>query len=195
MRAALFFILCALLSALSVAQTQPARVINLPAPASSATPLIAPTMMPPVATPEAATTAKSTNVATVKTAKGIITVSPEKASPVRVAQFETAPVIDGLLDEEVWRRAPVFKDFYQTRPGDNIAPSQPTEAMIGYDAKFLYLAFRAYDAPGKVRATVAKRDAVFDDDWIGVILDTFNDKRRAYQFFFNPLGVQADAVR
>ncbi|HYN86731.1 MAG TPA: DUF5916 domain-containing protein, partial [Pyrinomonadaceae bacterium] len=119
---------------------------------------------------------------------------PEKASPVSIPKLEKAPVIDGKLDDEVWKSAARFKDFYQTQPGDNIAPSQQTEAYIGYDEKFLYVAFRAYDEPDKVRATIAKRDNIFNDDYIGVILDTFNDKRRAYELFFNPLGIQADAV-
>jgi len=66
--------------------------------------------------------------------------------------------------------------------------------LAGYDSKFIYFAFHAYDDPSKVRATVAKRDAIFDDDVVGVILDTFNDKRRAYELFFNPLGVQQDGI-
>ncbi|HVF28244.1 MAG TPA: sugar-binding protein, partial [Pyrinomonadaceae bacterium] len=164
------------------------------APATpAASPLVAPTTTPVSAKPLEGKTATPTP--TPAPAKGAIVVPPEKALPIRVTRFASAPVIDGKLDEEVWKESPVFRDFYQIRPGDNIAPTQPTEAMIGYDAKFLYLAFRVTDAPGKVRATVAKRDSVFEDDWVGVILDTFNDKRRAYQFFFNPLGVQADAVR
>ncbi len=119
---------------------------------------------------------------------------PEKSQPVRVARFESAPVIDGILDEEVWKNAAPMKDFYQVSPGDNIAPSQRTEVRIGYDDKFLYLAFQAFDEAGKVRATVAKRDQVFDDDNVTVYLDTFNDQRKAYLFTFNPHGIQADAV-
>ena len=94
----------------------------------------------------------------------------------------------------MWKTAAVFKDFYQIHPGDNIAPSQPTEVLIGYDAKYLYIAFRCYDEPDKVRATVAKRDDIFDDDYVGIFLDTFNDRRRAYVLIFNPLGVQADGI-
>ncbi|HWT00477.1 MAG TPA: DUF5916 domain-containing protein [Pyrinomonadaceae bacterium] len=123
-----------------------------------------------------------------------IVVPPEKANPVRVSKFESAPVIDGKLDDEVWKTAAVFKDFLQFRPGDNIAPTQPTEVLMGYDAKFVYFAFRAHDEPGKVRVTVPKRDQVFDDDTVGVYLDTFNDRRRAYVLVFNPLGVQADGI-
>jgi hypothetical protein len=118
----------------------------------------------------------------------------EKRQPVSIPQFEKPPVIDGVLNEDVWKNAAVLKDFYQVRPGDNIAPSQPTELMIGYDSKFLYVAFRAHGEAGKVRATVAKRDAVQDDDHVRLYLDTFNDQRRAYVFIFNPLGVQQDGI-
>lgn len=127
-------------------------------------------------------------------AKPTITLPPEKARPVTIPRFEHPPVIDGKLDDEVWKSAAVFKDFYQINPGDNIAPSKPTEVMMGYDAKTIYFAFHCYDEPGKVRATVAKRDNVFDEDNVRIYLDTFNDQRRAYILGFNPLGVQQDGI-
>src|SRR5205807_6223078 len=96
-------------------------------------------------------------------AKPGLVLPPEKAQPVRMPRFDKAPVIDGKLDDEVWKQAAVLKDFYQVQPGDNIAPSKPTEVMLGYDSKTLYLAFHCYDEPDKVRATVAKRDEVFGD--------------------------------
>jgi len=65
---------------------------------------------------------------------------------------------------------------------------------LGYDERNLYVAFHAFDKPGRVRATVAKRDAVANDDSVAMYLDTFNDQRRAYILVFNPLGIQADGV-
>ena len=126
--------------------------------------------------------------------KHTVVVPPEKIKPLVVPRFDKPPVIDGKLDEDVWKQAAVFKDFYQTNPGDNIAPSKPTEAMIGYDARTLYLAFHCYDDPDKVRATVAKRDDIFNEDNVRIYLDTFNDQRRAYVLGWNPLGIQADAI-
>jgi Domain of unknown function (DUF5916)/Carbohydrate family 9 binding domain-like len=120
----------------------------------------------------------------------------EKSEPTRVPRFSEPPMIDGLLTDEVWKQAAVLKDFYQTNPGDNTAPSYPTEALIGYDSKTLYLAFRAFDEPDKVRATIARRDALLEtDDSVRILLDTFNDRRRAYVLAFNPLGVQQDGIR
>jgi hypothetical protein len=119
---------------------------------------------------------------------------PAKTEPLRLPRFDRAAVIDGDLGDEIWKNALVLKDFYQVQPGDNIAPSQPSEVLLGYDAKALYIGFRAYDEPDKVRATVAKRDGIFSDDYVGVYLDTFNDKRKAYTLYFNPHGIQQDGI-
>src|SRR5438874_5743980 len=135
--------------------------------------------------------------ASAQTANGVkhsIAVPPEKAKSITIPRFDKSPLIDGKLDDEVWKTAAVFKDFYQTHPGDNITPSKPTEAMIGYDAKTIYFAFHCYDEPDKIRATVAKRDEVFGEDNVRVFLDTFNDQRRAYVLGWNPLGVQQDGI-
>jgi Domain of unknown function (DUF5916)/Carbohydrate family 9 binding domain-like len=119
---------------------------------------------------------------------------PEKAGPAVVPRFEHPPVIDGKLDEDIWNKAVVLRDFQQFQPGDNIAPTKPTEVRIGYDAKFIYFAFHCYDDPQKVRATVARRDDIFSEDNVLIFLDTFNDKRKAYMLSFNPFGIQADGV-
>jgi hypothetical protein len=103
-------------------------------------------------------------------------------------------VIDGRIDDDAWAGAARLEAFHQVQPGDNLAPSQPTTVLIGYDRRALYLAFRADDTSGHVRATLARRDAINDDDIVGVYLDTFHDRRRAYYIFFNPYGIQADGI-
>ncbi len=119
---------------------------------------------------------------------------PEKSHPVTVPKISAPPIIDGKLDEEMWKTAAVFKDFIQTDPGDNVASSKPTEAYLAYDEKNLYIGFKCWDDPGKIRATVAKRDEVFGEDNVRVWLDTYNDRRRAYILGWNPLGIQQDGI-
>src|SRR5688572_11169495 len=155
------------------------------------------TVQPAVAaaTPAAsASPANSPSPAPSAAAKGSFVLPPEKSKPVVLPKFDKPPVIDGKLNEEVWQKAAVLKDFYQIQPGDNVPASRPTEVLIGFDPKFLYIAFKATDEPDKVRATVAKRDNIFQDDYVGFFLDTFNDKRKAFEAFFNPLGIQADGT-
>ena len=123
-----------------------------------------------------------------------LVVPPEKLSPVRIPFTESVPTIDGVVDEDLWKTAAVFKDFYQVQPGDNDVPSRPTEVYVAYDREHLYVAFKAWDEPDKIRATLTKRDQAFREDNVRVWLDTFNDQRRAYVLGFNPFGIQQDGI-
>src|SRR6185369_8642216 len=109
---------------------------------------------------------------------GKVTVPPEKAQPVTIPKISTAITIDGNPNEEVWQKAAVFKDFYQTGPGYNTAPSKPTEVLVLYDEKDLYVAFKCWDEKDKIRASVAKRDNIFNEDNVRMWLDTYDDQRR-----------------
>ncbi len=118
------------------------------------------------------------------------------AEPVQVPRVATDIVVDGQLDEVAWTQAATVDLAFETSPGDNIAASVKTTARIAYTADALLLAFRAEDPdPAKIRAFLRDRDALYSDDFLGVMLDTFDDQRRAYEFFVNPLGVQADLIR
>ena len=128
------------------------------------------------------------------TNKSKVIVPPEKARPIKIPKIETLPIIDGKPDEEIWKQSAVFKDFYQTYPGDNTEASKPTEVMMMYDEKHLYIAFKCWDEKDKIRATIAKRDEVTGEDNVRVWLDTYNDQRRAYVLAFNPLGIQQDGI-
>jgi hypothetical protein len=104
--------------------------------------------------------------------------------------------VDGHLDESTYSAAPTFALAYETRPAENKEAPVKTEVWITYDSSNLYAAFRAHDPnPGQIRARYSDRDNAFGDDFIGVILDTFNDQRRAFEFFANPLGVQMDLTQ
>jgi len=193
-RVALLGALCFTLTAAAAAQSAGAAPTPLVAKATSPTPAPAPSPAAsaspsPAAAPAAAPAPKAAG-------KGVPALPPEKAQPVRVGRFDKAPVIDGKLDDEIWKTAAVLKDFYQIDPGDNIAPTKPTETLIGFDEKFLYIAFHCFDEPDKVRASVPKRDDVLNSgDSVRIMLDTFNDQRKAYVLAFNPLGVQQDGIR
>lgn len=131
---------------------------------------------------------------TTSTNKSKVVVPPEKARPIKIPKIVTLPTIDGKPDEEIWKQAAIFKDFYQTYPGDNTEASKPTEVLVMYDEKHLYIAFKCWDEKDKIRATLAKRDEVFGEDNVRMWLDTYNDQRRAYVLGFNPLGIQQDGI-
>ena len=140
-------------------------------------------------------TSPSAKTASAEESKGGKVVVPaEKARPVSIPKLSAAITIDGKIDEDIWKTAAVFKDFYQTGPGYNTAPSRPTEVYLTYDERNLYIAFKCWDERDKVRATVAKRDNVFGEDNVRMWLDTYDDQRRAYVLGFNPLGIQQDGI-
>jgi hypothetical protein len=106
--------------------------------------------------------------------------------------------VDGLLEEGAWAKACLIPLIYEWTPGENIPPPVKTDCLVTYDRDYFYVAFRAYDPdPSRIRAHLMDRDAVdtlIQDDHVSVLLDTFNDERRGFQFRVNPLGVQADAI-
>jgi len=84
--------------------------------------------------------------------------------------------------------------FVQRNPHDGEKVSEATAAYLGYDQKNLYAVFVCFDDPKKVRARMSRREDIYDDDNVEVMLDTFHDRRRAYAFQTTPLGVQWDAI-
>jgi hypothetical protein len=116
----------------------------------------------------------------------------------QVSRATSAIEIDGILDEQAWQDATRVPLQYEWFPGDNAPPPVETEAFITFDERNFYVAFRAYDPdPATIRANLMDRDSIatfVQDDHVGVMIDTFNDERRAFQFRINPLGVQADAI-
>jgi hypothetical protein len=109
----------------------------------------------------------------------------------------SAPIrVDGDLTDAGWKEAARVETFYETNPGDNVAPNVRTVAWVGYDASFFYVAFRCDDPnPSQIRAPFVDRDNVFSDqDFAGMILDVKNDRRSALELFVNPRGIQDDGI-
>src|SRR6184192_2999401 len=114
----------------------------------------------------------------------------------RIPRFESEARIDGVLDEPVWRRSARLTGFSQYRPVDGRPAEDSTEVLVWYAPDAIWFGVRAYEPHGNVvRATLADRDHIDADDNIQILLDTYNDHRRALLFAVNPLGVQEDGVR
>ena len=124
--------------------------------------------------------------------------TPAAASRVGAQQLTAASAaairIDGDLSEEVWREAPVLTGFRQREPSDGAQATFETEARVAYDANALYVAVHAFDPePSKIVGIRTRRDGASPSDWIRVIIDSFHDRRSAYEFAVNPVGVKTDS--
>ena len=112
-----------------------------------------------------------------------------------IPRVATPPSLEDYLDGTPRTDEVAVTTFVQREPGDGVPASQPTEAYLSYDADHLYVVFIARDRePGRVRASLTRREGFSNNDWVGLMLDTFQDRRRAYLFIVNPLGVQMDGV-
>ncbi len=115
---------------------------------------------------------------------------------VRAPRLAASPRLDGALDEPVWREAALLTGFSQYRPVDGRPAEDSTEVRVWYASDAIWFGVRAFEAHGDlIRATLADRDNIDADDQIQILLDTFNDRRRALMFAVNPLGIQQDGVR
>ena len=115
---------------------------------------------------------------------------------VRLPRIDATVKLDGVLDDPVWQQAALLKGFTQYRPVDSRPADDSTEVLAFYAPDAIYFGIRAFEIHGNVvRATLADRDNIDADDKVQILLDTFNDRRRALLFAVNPLGAQEDGVR
>ncbi len=128
----------------------------------------------------------------------LTTVQPDSTDRFRITipRYETAVEIDGRLDEEIWSRAERITGFHQYQPVDGRPAEQRTIVLVWYSPAALHFGIVAHATdPGAIRATLAERDNIGSDDRVTIYLDTFDDRRRAYLFGVNPLGIQLDGVQ
>lgn len=116
-----------------------------------------------------------------------------------ISRIDKAPLLEdflGMKPAPEWEgKLSKFENFIQANPKDGAPTTYRTEAYLGYDAKNLYVIFVCFDSePGKIRARLSRRENIYDDDLVQIMLDTFHDQRRAYSFVINPLGVQLDRL-
>ena len=115
------------------------------------------------------------------------------AANIELPRVDGDVVVDGQLDEAAWQTATQVELNVETNPGENIPARVKTVAYLMEDGANLYVGFEASDPdPSAIRAYLRDRDSAYGDDFVGIIIDTYNDGRRAFEFLANPLGVQMD---
>ncbi|MBI4501940.1 MAG: hypothetical protein HY700_12370 [Gemmatimonadetes bacterium] len=101
--------------------------------------------------------------------------------------------LDGRLDDATWRNAPAIADFTQRDPNEGQPGTERTEAHVVYTDDAIYIGVRAFDSqPDRITAQLTRRDVDSPSDWIGVVIDSYRDRRTAFEFAVNPAGVKRD---
>ena len=131
--------------------------------------------------------------------------SPENINPnelrfrkIVATRTSMMPIIDGIIDDKVWKTAKIEDDFIQFLPYNLAAPSERTEVRVIYDNDYVYVAINNFDTePEKIIGRLSRRDSWMEafgphSDWVGVAFDSNNDDRTGYWFAVNPAGSRMD---
>ena len=136
-------------------------------------------------------------LAAAQTATSASPASTPRARPVvRIARAAKPPVIDGLLDDAAWTSAPFPTDDWRSyNPLNGEVIPQHTTVWVAYDDDNLYFAFKCDDPePKQIKTSVSRRDNAFNDDWVGLSLDSLGTGQVSYHMMINPSGVQMDLL-
>jgi hypothetical protein len=114
-------------------------------------------------------------------------------TPFEVPAIQGGVDVDGTVDRDEWRGALALALAYEQSPGENTEPPAETTVLLAHDESHVYAAFVCEDPdPAAIRAQYTDRDKIWSDDWVLLVLDTFNSEREACNFACNPLGIQGD---
>ncbi len=119
--------------------------------------------------------------------------SPKRAAAVRT---DTAPAIDGRLDDAVWQTATMIDDLHQVTPNEFAEPTERTIVYLLYDSDNLYVGARMFDKePDQIVARIMRQQQpIGGDDRLFVHIDAFGNRRSGNLFGVNPNGVRFDGI-
>src|ERR671931_2408731 len=116
-----------------------------------------------------------------------------RVEAVPIADMPNAVRINGEISEAAWQAATPMDGFLQREPEEGGQPSQRTEFRVVYDATTVYVKVRAFDTQAdKIVSYLTRRDVDSPSDWLHVLIDSYHDKRTAYEFAVNPSSVKID---
>jgi hypothetical protein len=118
--------------------------------------------------------------------------SPNINPSLVIPRAEAGIDLDGFMNEAAWADAGVARNFAETFPGEKTKPPIGIEVRALYDDTNLYLFYTIEDDPGAIRFHMSDRDAIWQDDYVGLILDPNKDGSTQYFIASNPLGIQGD---
>ena len=127
-------------------------------------------------------------------AMGSYSQTPAKELPaVRTKQLVK---IDGNLDDAAWKDAAKAFGYTEFRPKANTPedPANRTETYLMYDDEGIYFGGYLYErTKDSISAELRGRDGFGNNDFIGIIFDTYNDRLNGFEYFITPLNEQMDA--
>jgi hypothetical protein len=115
---------------------------------------------------------------------------PGPSEVLRLPKTTRAPVVDGRIDEWVWRHAARVTSIHLDGAG---TPTEPTEVRALVDVSGLYIAFICFDSqPDAIMAREQRSDRSMEgDDRVWLIIDVDRDGRSEWFFAVNARGTSS----
>ena len=106
------------------------------------------------------------------------------------------PKLDGILDDAIWKVAPLHEGFRQRDPDEGKPATERTTFQIVYDDDALYFGIMCYDSePNKIDTQLIRRDNVFvDADKVNINIDPHYNRQSAFWFTVHPSGSVTDGI-
>ncbi|MBX3174539.1 MAG: carbohydrate binding family 9 domain-containing protein [Gemmatimonadaceae bacterium] len=143
------------------------------------------------ATATAASAQEDASPSTAARTRAAISVAGARSA--QAARTQTPPTIDGRPDDAGWRDAPVIDQFLEYEPQMGAEPRFRTEIRVLYDDHYLYVMGRMFDpAPDSIISLLSRRDVRTESEQLKLVIDSYHDRRTAYQFILNPAGTKRD---
>lgn len=104
-------------------------------------------------------------------------------------------VIDGVIDDSAWKKAPLATGFVEFRPNIGMPEDErnKTEVWMLYDNTAIYVAGFCHESSDSISTELVGRDAIRSNDFVGVLFDTYHDEINGFGYYITPLGEQYDA--
>lgn len=119
--------------------------------------------------------------------------STATATAAQASRVTAPPVLDGRTDDPAWASAQVIDKFLEYEPHEGRESRFRTEVRVVYDDRFLYVLARMFDpAPDSIVSLLSRRDVRTASEQLKLVIDSYNDKKTAFQFAVNPAGVKRD---
>ncbi|MFN8250434.1 MAG: DUF5916 domain-containing protein [Ferruginibacter sp.] len=115
---------------------------------------------------------------------------------INAVRISTSLKLDGIIDEPEWKQAPVADKFIALRPTPFVPESYDnrSELYFLYNNEGLYIGGYFHEkTKDSIASELIGRDGFGNNDFVGVIFDTYNDKINGFEYFITPLGEQMDA--
>jgi hypothetical protein len=122
--------------------------------------------------------------------------SQDSSRTIPAVRTQESIKIDGELNDEAWKTAPLATGFFEQRPtfGKAEEYDNRTEVKIIYDDNAIYISGYCHErSRDSISTELVGRDVIRINDFVGVIFDTYLDKINGFGYYVTPLGEQFDA--